>query len=228
MDSLDDLQILELAKSLTSTNAAQEMLSNFLPLLQSKIKSPSPDLKQRGVDFISKELLPSDFKEWLPLVVRGNGNCLYNSVSLALVGNESISALLRLLTVSELFAYANFYAQHPQFEEVSTAADYTTSAIICLFLSENKALDTYKGNFSSATQAIQVLAQQTAKSYVYSPQFHILALASVINKPIFVAYPDIPSVWRIKLACHGCFYPREALQNNASREGLKRETIVVM
>ncbi|KAJ7330628.1 hypothetical protein OS493_022243 [Desmophyllum pertusum] len=138
------------------------------------------------------------------------------------------SYLLRLLTVSELFAYVNFYAQHPQFEEVSTAADYTTSAIICLFLSENKALDTYKGNFSSATQAIQVLAQQTAKSYVYSPQFHILALASVINKPIFVAYPDIPSVWRIKLACHGCFYPREALLNNASREGLKSETIFVM
>ena len=124
MDPLNDSQIKEVVKSLTSKQAAQEILCNFLPLLHSRLKSENDALKHPCIDFLSKALLPSDFKQWLPLESSGNGNCLYNSVSLSLVGDESLSALLRMLTVSELFANTDFYAHHPQIKEFASTSGY--------------------------------------------------------------------------------------------------------
>lgn len=133
-----------------------------------------------------------------------------------------------MLTVAELFANAEFYANHPQIEEFAATSGYSKSAIITIFLSEQKAIDTFNGNFSKLIQSIEVLAQQTARPTVYSRQFHVLALASVIERPIFAVYPDIPSAWAIKLACHGYFYPRKLLQGGPSLESVKNDTIFVM
>ena len=44
-----------------------------------------------------------------------SGNCLYSSVSLVLVGDNSLVPILRKLTSIELFMNANFYSQHPLF-----------------------------------------------------------------------------------------------------------------
>ena len=79
-------------------------------------------------------------------------------------------------------------------------------------------MDTFNGDFTKLILAIQVLAQQTAEPTVYARQFHILALASVIDKPIFPAYPDIPSAWAVKLASHGYIHPRNAFQSELSRK----------
>ena len=38
--------------------------------------------------------LPSDLKKWLPLDSIGDENCLYNCVSVSLVGDEFLLALL--------------------------------------------------------------------------------------------------------------------------------------
>ena len=227
MDTLSDAQIMDVAKTLTSKQAAKEIINNFLPLLQLKLSS-NADLKNRPIDLTSKALVPSDFKEWLPLDTIGDGNCLYNCVSVSLVGDESLSTLLRMLTVAELFANAEFYANHSQIEEFAATSGYSKSAIITIFLSEQKAIDTFNGNFSKLIKSIEVLAQQTARPTVYSRQFHVLALASVIERPIFAVYPDIPSAWAIKLACHGYFYPRTLLQGGPSLESIKNETIFVM
>ena len=86
MDLLNDSQIKEVAKSLKSKQAVQEILDNFVPLLQSRLKSRNNALKHPRIDFLSKALLPSDFKQWLPLESSGDGSCLYSSVSLSLVG----------------------------------------------------------------------------------------------------------------------------------------------
>ena len=43
------------------------------------------------------------------------GNCLYSSVSLVLVGDNSLVHHLRILTSLELYMNADFYAQHPCF-----------------------------------------------------------------------------------------------------------------
>ena len=42
-----------------------------------------------------------------------SGSCLYSSVSLALVGNNSLVDLLRVLTSLELFVNADYYYKHP-------------------------------------------------------------------------------------------------------------------
>ena len=228
MDQLNDSQIKELAKSLTSKEAAQEILHNFLPLLHTRLQSSNTGLRHRRIDLLSRALLSSDFKQWLPIETSGDGSCLYNAVSLSLVGDESLSALLRMLTVSELFANAEFYANHPQIKEFASASGYTNSAIISIFLSEQKSLATYNGDCSKVVQAIQVLAQETAEPSVYSRQFHILSLASVVGKPIFSAYPDIQSAWAIKLACHGYFYPRDVFASDVNPETLKNDAIFVM
>ncbi len=66
MDPLSDEQIKEVANTLTSKQAAKEIMNNFLPLLQSKLSS-NVHLKNRPIDLTSKALVPSDFKESLPL-----------------------------------------------------------------------------------------------------------------------------------------------------------------
>ena len=58
MDPLNDSQLKEVAKSLTSKQAAQEILNNFLPLLQSRLQSTIDNLKHPCIDFLSKALLP--------------------------------------------------------------------------------------------------------------------------------------------------------------------------
>jgi len=45
----------------------------------------------------------------------GDGNCLYNAVSVAVNGDESLSATLRALTSAELYLNASFDASHPHF-----------------------------------------------------------------------------------------------------------------
>ena len=56
-----------------------------------------------------------------------------------------------------------------------------------------------------------MLAQETAKPYEYASPFVIIALASVLGRPIFSVYLDIPSAISIKRAIHGIFYPRQSL-----------------
>ena len=185
-------------------------------------------MNNQPIDLISKGLLPPHFKQWVPLGTIGDGSCLYNCVSVALVGNEYLSALLRLLTVSELFANAEFYAYHSQIEEYAGTSGYSKSAIITILLSDEKAADTFNGDFSKVVQSIEVLARQRARPGIFSWQFHILVLASVIERPIFAAYPDIPSAWAVKLACHGYFYPQKLLQGRPSLENIKNDAIFVM
>ena len=137
-----------------------------------------------------------------------NGNCLFDAVSIALSGGEALVATLRLLTVSELLGHCEFYAQHPQLVSMAQVSGYSVPALINILLSNEKAEKLY-GESGSVSRAIEVLAKETAKLCVYSSQFHIMALASVIKKPIKVVYPVIPSTIRIKKALHCVLYPRD-------------------
>ena len=137
-------------------------------------------------------------------------------MSIALTGNESLAVILRLLTVAELLAYSEFYSQHPQLASASQASGYSMPAILIVFLSNEKAEEAYNGNINNVPRAIEVLAQETAKPFVYSRQFHILALAPVIGRPIESVYPDTTTSARIKKAIHGTCYPREVLQTSDS------------
>jgi hypothetical protein len=66
------------------------------------------------------------------------------------------------------------------------------------------------------TQWKVLLGEERNRLCVASP-FHILALASVIDKPIYSVYPDIPTAARIKQALHFLFYTRRMLTANSNR-----------
>ena len=52
---------------------------------------------------------------FLPHRTSADGNCLFNSASLVVTGDESLS--IRILVCIELFLNANFYAYHPHLED---------------------------------------------------------------------------------------------------------------
>ena len=217
------------SKILTNKEKAQKILVNFQPLLLAKINDSNTAFTQRNnVDLISKGLLPLDFKQWVPLTVSVDGNCLYNAVSISLVGDILVAALLRMLTASELFAHSEFYSKHSQLGDFSRVSRYSLSSIISIFLSENKALSVFNGNRNKVSRAIETMAQVTAKPYVYSSAFNILALASVIRRPIFAVHPDKPTALHMKLATHGFYYPREALTAGSDLDSINSDAIYVM
>ena len=81
---------------------------------------PREKYKRKGipsscVDQLSRSILPKDIAANLvPLKATGNGNCLFNSASILLIGDESLHGVLRLLTAAEIFLHNNFYGNHPR------------------------------------------------------------------------------------------------------------------
>jgi len=69
----------------------------------------------------------------------GNGNCLYRSASLILVGNQDLHLLLRLLTAIKLFLHASFYACHPKFVRSLPICDVLEDILFTLCLSDTGA-----------------------------------------------------------------------------------------
>ena len=78
MENLNDLEILDVSKSLTNNETAQQILLNFTPLFRTKIGSFNGVIQRSGIDSISMALLPAEFKEWVLLITPGDGNYLYN------------------------------------------------------------------------------------------------------------------------------------------------------
>ena len=85
-----------------------------------------PALKVREIHFftsqftysqvgeISRHIIPSNLGlSYVPVRSTGNGNCLFNSASLALCQNETLADELRLRTCFELANTREFYRKHP-------------------------------------------------------------------------------------------------------------------
>jgi hypothetical protein len=103
-----DLDILKKLMSSNDTLLCQVMREKYLNIL------PKDGAFTR-TDKIAMALLPEDIPHsCVPKKVSGDGNCLYNSISVILIGNQRLSASLRLLTAIELFLNPMFYADHPK------------------------------------------------------------------------------------------------------------------
>ena len=48
---------------------------------------------------------------------KADGNCLFNSCSISMVGDQSLHGPLRILSCIELFQNARFYSYHPRLDE---------------------------------------------------------------------------------------------------------------
>ncbi len=168
------------------------------------------------------EDLPSTTSESERKAVKttGNGDCLYNAVSLALVGNESYAMRLRLLVALELALNVKFYAQHPKFSSFPSDGRHPNTVFsLCLTKSSDKA---FHDNNQDRQMAIWSEARAASTPKKWSGYFHVLALSSVLARPVFSTYPNCQS-WTRDFV-HGIVYPRLAIHTDPvfllwSREG---------
>ena len=98
----------------------------------------------------------------IPSLTTGNGNCLFNAVSIALTGGEHLANELRLRTAIEMIQNANSYTSRSDYDELlNYSPDYEDSVKACCTDRE------------------------------YSSIWTILALSTVIGIPIQSVYPKM-------------------------------------
>ncbi|CAH3178652.1 unnamed protein product [Porites lobata] len=142
-------------------------------------------------DSLGTALIPDD--ENLPrglraLQVSRDGNCLYNSASVLMKGDESLNGTLRFLTACELFLNAEFYANHEKLSEANAECSYSEKTVFILMLTS--AGEKEWQSTRRAVEAVKAEAMSASKDKVWSSLVHLMALSTVLKRPIFSVYPN--------------------------------------
>ena len=157
---------------------------------------------------LAKSLAPDDLPSQPDIVATRttpDGTCLFNAVSLALVGDETQMSLLCLLVAAELILNSEFYTRHPRITLFSSA-DHDEEKLFSLCPTRDSD-GVYLSTNKSKEDAIWLEALVATTSKKWSGLFHIAALSSVIARPIFSAYPNCHT-W-IRDFLHSEICPRE-------------------
>ena len=155
------------------------------------------EVSQHQIDKVSLQIIPDSFKEpFLPARSTGDGNCLFNSASIALCRDERLAVELRLRTSIELAVHRDFYRNHPvlrgakiQFQSRKDGVrDLPIESLFDLtcFNSESEGVLS-KDGFEAAFKN-EVMA--TSVNYTYSGTLQIMGLASVVGFPLETLYPE--------------------------------------
>ena len=125
-----------------------------------------------------------------------NGNCIYSSISLLLVGNSSLVKELRCLTSIELYLHSEFNGKHCCFESAEfSRRDAKKPSWSFFYLSLKHAtidlgmvlLNWFK-NFSDAIKHEAIL---NCVNNEWCSFMCLLSLSSVLKNQIHSFYPDI-------------------------------------
>ena len=120
----------------------------------------------------------------------GNGDCLYNAVSLVVDGMELNTGLLCLLVALELLLNMDFYIQHPRLTSFSNtnSPHQDTLFSVCLTANSDRV---FHDKRSSRVEAIlsRACVASTCKSYEWGVFFLVAALSSVLCRPVFSTCP---------------------------------------
>ena len=113
----DTNQLKEIREYLRAGNedSAKRLIQTLNP--SSVVDVGKVDFTKLPKDILGTSLIPdiddaSETGHHVALQATGNGNCLYNSTSLSLCGDESRINSLRLLVASDLYFHAEYYATH--------------------------------------------------------------------------------------------------------------------
>ena len=175
-------------------------------------------------DPLSKLLMPEDVPVSLvPKRSKADGNCLYNSASIAIYGSDELCNILRLLVAGELYVNANYYACHPHFQTPFAQTHYSHHGIFALTLSCD-----YK-DFGNKENIVRQEAIATCTPQKWGAFLQIMALSTVLGRPLFSVYPPVHN--SIRAVLHGKVFPRP--QQRLQREfreahSSPRETIYIM
>ena len=139
-------------------------------------------------------------------------DCLYIATSIALCGDESQALLLRLLVAGELLFNAEYYAEYSPFGETSCNTDISVETLFSIALKRQA-----EKKFSESKdecEAVKAQALSTCTVGEWSSFLNILALATVISRPISSVYPDFN--FRYRKLLHRTVMPRLPLKTEIS------------
>ena len=138
-----------------------------------------------GTSLIPDNITGKPFASGNPVALKstGNGNSLYNSVSLLLCGNESGSECLRIFVAGEFYFNAEYYANHKVFQStIIELSEVQESTLFTVALSGVSGKILAGGG--SKIYAIKAEALAGCKNGVWGYLLHMMALASVIRQLI--------------------------------------------
>ena len=121
---------------LSSRQFAEEMRKKYERKIDQFSSCDVELLNALAEDQLSSALLPSEEKGMKALQTTGDGNCLYNSASLLIEGDQSANHILRLLTAVELYLNPVYYTEHPKLANGRSSRFFDTS-IFTLLLSDS-------------------------------------------------------------------------------------------
>ena len=110
-----------------------------------------------------------------------NGNCLYNSCSIALIGNESLCHVLRILASIEMLLNSDNYVRYPLF---SNADPYDCIENKFLMILRHDASDIFSPDMQNYKDCIQREGILSLNSKHWSSIMCLLALSSAIGMQI--------------------------------------------
>eukprot|EP00795_Rhopilema_esculentum_P017102 gene17102-8619_t len=126
-------------------------------------------------------------KELKPVRTTGNGSCLFNASSIALIGNESLSVYLRCLTSIEMFQSSSFYAYHPIFCGINlNGKERREDSIFTNTLSDVGFKSYHYGDRNAAVLAESI---NVAKNLSFSSLLCMTALSTAIGVHIESYFP---------------------------------------
>ena len=202
-DALNSLHTLLNANNVESC----KKLINDLSLLWA-VQADKVDFSKLAKDDFGTSLIPDiDCKQAshpVALKSTANGDCLYNSVSLFLCGDETRSNWLRLLVAEELYSNAEYYATHEIFKNSAKLTDTPESVLFTVALTAVG--DKIISDGGSQTEAVKAEAIASCKIGVWGSLLHVMVFTSVIKRPIYSLYPDIN--FRFRPLMHQLLNPR--------------------
>lgn len=108
------MAVVDLRRLATCRRDFAQYLSLCEILAESSFSLNEEEVSQHQIDKVSLQIIPDSFKEpFLPACSTGDGNCLFNSASIALCCDERLEVELRLCTSIELAVHRDFYRNHP-------------------------------------------------------------------------------------------------------------------
>ena len=118
-----------------------------------------------------------------------DGNCLFNTCSLLLRHNEGLASLLRMMTAIELYLNAEYYVQHPIYENAVEKGTFSTFNTAFINSLGNNVLEDEEE--SSNINYVKKTAISISEQYMFVPFICILGLSNVVGTPIYSCTKDM-------------------------------------
>lgn len=104
-------------------------------ILREELQSaPKVNISKLSKDTLGTSLIPEEQRGLRVVKVSGDGNCLYNSASIFIKGDETLNGTLRVLTACELYLNAEFYANHAKIYQASGDSSHSEKTLFTLML----------------------------------------------------------------------------------------------